>query len=238
MLQTKYSGLVHKFLVELLLKEKSRLSAEELEVRGFWDRLLELKYGVSNIEFKSRKLTPAQVVVVSTVDFAEGIKTVEKLKQRLRAETQFYENLYAVPLLGKFRISLKQSHQWPDKSVTKYVNVFECPPGIPIGYTRFESNSRNIGMLLFQGEKGADVRKANEILGKPWFEVFMDRIIESYRPLHKAGVSLHQYLESGREVLPAKVRDRYFARKFRGEKPYILPLSIGRQRVKRLLRLR
>ena len=140
-------------------------------------------------------------------------QSAETVEQGLIAEVSFYENLYRGHPEGKFSVSLKRNHTWPDGEISTNVIVFECPPGTPMAYTSLMRgvNNRMI-MAFFQGEKGTDPRKVNKILGKPLFRAFMDHIISSFRPLHNTGVKLVQVVsEASRDSkLPKKIRRKYF----------------------------
>ncbi len=167
-----------------------------------------------------------------------GIRGLSGLKKRLEAIVGFYETLYKPDPNKKFKVSFKKEHKWPDGTVSHFVVAFECPPRKEIGYTRF---SFDVGegktvMLFFQGNKGADVHRASKVLGKPWFEAFMNRVLEAYRPLHEAGTQLHMYDADRISKLPKQVRDRYFGRP-RGNVSFLYPLNPQRQRVRKVLRL-
>ena len=91
-------------------------------------------------------------------------------------------------------------------------------------------------MEFFQGNKGVNASDLKKTFGKPFFEVFMQRVLESYRPLYKAGISLG-FSTFSSHTLEKVVRDRYFIRRVpKGSKPHF-PLNMRRKRVQQILRL-
>lgn len=88
-------------------------------------------------------------------------------------------------------------------------------------------------MVFLQGEKRADIKLANQILGRQWHEVFMERIVSAFRPLHYANAKLSMKVGT---VLEKKVRDRFLMPK---EDGYSVPkfhlLNPARKRVSRIL---
>lgn len=216
---------------EVVFKELERAGiskerAEFYEIDSLLEQLMLLRFGMPRCNFRG-----ALEHIIHSVEGAH------ELKKRLLAEISFYENLFKQPAHKKFGISLKKTHVWPDGCKDYFLIAFECPPGKPIGYTRFSSHGNEFKIELVQGEKGTDVLAANKRLGKSWFNVLMERVIESYRPLHAIGVPLTQFVSDPRAILPKEIRRKYFERypKISFGTNF---LNLQKKRVQRLLRQR
>lgn len=210
------------FLMRLRGKGFSKSEIENLGIETLYTRLAELEHGKSTylLDFDFRSLT-------------SRISTAVQLKKRLEAEISFYENLYRADPAGRFKVSFKRKHKWPDGSISNDLIAFECPRGKEICYTKFDRRPKSIVMPFFQGKKGVDFGVANRTLGHQWFEAFMGRIIQSYAPMQKAGIHLFQYIgpENENSVLTKQIRDRYFTRTSKGGLSCLRALNLKRKRV-------
>jgi len=220
-----------EFLKWLEAHGLSRERVQELGIPEAWARLNKLRIGAARYPY-----------AFEFTDMIKGIRSAQQLKKRLGAEAAFYENTFRADSNGRFRVRLKRLHKWPDGLKSYSLIAFECPPGKQIGYARFANRNKVFVMNVFQGKKGANAPAANKALGRPWFEVFMDRLIESYRPMHKMGVKLAMYESDRAGNLQKKIRDRYFSKRLRTRgrslcrTTYLHPLSFQKKRVQRLLR--
>lgn len=183
----------------------------------------------------------------STVEFFKDLKSIDEMKKKLQAETEFYTKFIETKNKN-FRIEYADYVNWPDGYSSRDVFVFECPPGEEVGYCKFKSKGRKFVLDFLQGRKfdathkGFEIKKANKILGKPWFEFLMDRILESYRPLHDAGFGFEMRVPPGKEGLKdehlrlfKKIRDRYL---IKGGVSHKKALSLKKRRPQQMLQIK
>jgi hypothetical protein len=90
--------------------------------------------------------------------------------------------------------------------------AFECPPGKEVGFAAFSLSQKALILDYMQGKKGADLVSAKKRLGQEWYDAFMDRILQSYRPVRRE-LFMHMVVPEPNLVLPRKIRDRYFTKK-------------------------
>ena len=218
-----------KLFFAQLKSSRIPLNAQQMvSITGLWRKMEKLKHGSTGY--------PDSMSFVFTV---AGIKTFTQLKNRLSAEVSFYHQLYAPDPKGRFKVIFKPEHRWPDGIITDNVIAFHCPSGNEVGYTAFKQYPENILVMDFvQGRKERDMRAANQLLGRPWHEVFMERVLQAYKPMHRLGFRFLQRIETreNKRTLARVVRDRWFARQ---NDPHIKDaheLNFNRQRVRRILR--
>lgn len=130
-----------------------------------------------------------------------------KVKERLSAEIDFFHALYR-PAKG-FRIYPVDEHWFDDYSV--FPTIIFASGGRVFGCADFVSLPEAMVLEYIQGASFSTSKEQRAMIGKPWFEAFMDRTIESYSRLHDLGVRMMLKIEEG-YYLPRMVRDRYFER--------------------------
>jgi len=247
-------------LIKAITTKRGELPDNLAELQDLWKRLTLLRRGFVR-EGRTLDFWDDHFAVLDARSDAQGyiseIKDMGELKRKLRAEIGFYEGLFRIPPGKKYRIRLKKEHTWLDGITSSNVIVFECPPGKPLGYTHFFSEGREFRMAFFQGHKDSVVERimrrqregepkepdhvaANKILGRQWYEVFMDRVVEAYRPLQREGIAFKMRIpELGTEAdstgLYLRLRDRYFHKEEEVRDLGIHSLNHGKKRVQTAL---
>lgn len=158
----------------------------------------------------------------------------DSLIARLRLERDFFQDL--VKEGENYQIgSERLLFRYDDKT-------FQClaflHKNILLGCADFESYFDSIILEYVQGSGAMSTEKQRELFGKPWYEVFMERTIEAYKPLYEAGIKLFQEIpEPGatRVILPRMIRDRYFERDSVSDKVDRHPINLRKERVKAVL---
>jgi len=151
-----------------------------------------------------------------------------KVTERLSAEIDFFHALYGPA--ERFRIYPVDEHRFDEYSFFPTI-IFASGEKL-FGCADFVSLPEAMVLEYIQGASATTAGEQREMIGKPWFEAFMERAIESYSHLHGLGVRMMLKIEQG-HCLPRMVRDRYFERLPASGRLHAL--ATGRERVRRLL---
>ncbi|MEM4663257.1 MAG: hypothetical protein QXM75_04515 [Candidatus Diapherotrites archaeon] len=111
---------------------------------------------------------------------------------------------------SNFAIHYVNEHVFPDghKAIDVYAVFVRKIGKVAVLKIRFNPILDRNYIEFLQGVKGVDMRKVNEILGRPWFEVILYKVLQSAKPLFEAGHELYFEKEPG-VTLFSKIRDRY-----------------------------
>ncbi len=185
------------YLIEIFRTELGKKGLESTpELEKLWQRIVELRL----FPKVSRNIVN-EILQCYLKRMPEGYSHV--LERRLKDDALFYSTLYSGNPNNSHRILPKALHKWPDGTTHYGLTAFECPPGKTIGYAEFKPTPDGKGMeMSIQGHKGADISAANEILGRKWYDVLTERIVESYRPLGVRGTRLFLHVPPKFKVKP------------------------------------
>ncbi len=164
---------------------------------------------------------------------AASAEDVGELKARLEAEIQFYQKLYEPDPENRFHIFLMRALRFTYDDQYFPTIVFTDKRKGGYGCADFTSRPNELVIDYIQGFTSIPARKQRELFGGPWYEVFMNRVLEAYKPLDELGVQLMLEIYHKRHILPRRVRDRYFEKhpcKYDYHR-----LSRGKQRVRDVL---
>ncbi|MFA4973773.1 MAG: hypothetical protein WC683_14270 [bacterium] len=155
-------------------------------------------------------------------------KDPAKVKERLSAEIDFFHALYRPA--KRFRIYPVDEHWFDDHSV--FPTIIFASGGRVFGCADFVSLPEAMVLEYIQGASFSTSSEQRAMIGRPWFEAFMERAIESHSRLHNLGIRMMLRIEEG-HYLPRMVRDRYFERLPASGRLHAL--ATNRERVRRSL---
>jgi|GEM_PF-2869439 len=136
----------------------------------------------------------------------------------------------------KFEVQYKVKHVFPDGFTIRpaYKMYVHGYGEVAVFRIKFDPFLARDYIEFVQGIKGVDMRMVNNILGRPWFEVLMDKILESTKPIFDAGGEV-LFKSDPRSQLFKMIRDRYLQKGGSGKHLEFYRFSRNKERVQRIL---